>query len=394
MIPLVGKPILEHLIQDISHRVKDILIVVNYRKEMIERYFSDGSDWGLDIKYLFQKDCLGTADAIKCAKEFVDNSFLVINGDLLIDSSVIDVVLNTYKKNGLTTLSTVPVDNPEQYGVVTLKDGYVNGINEKPEMGTFESNLINAGIYVFDNQIYDEIEKTTKSSRGEIEITDTIQRLIDQKRQIVPAMIDPSKWMDIGFPWNLLEGNRRILERTELDIIGMVEEGAHIVGPVELRERVRVRSGSYIEGPVFIDEESDIGHNCYLRPFTSIGKNVRIGNACEIKNSLIMDNVNAGHLSYIGDCIIGESSNIGAGTIMGNLRLDKKSIRVEVKGELIDSGLRKLGVIMGDKVETGIRVNIMPGVKIGSGSLIGPNVTLYEDIESEVFEENTEIRYP
>jgi len=223
MIPLVGKPILEHLIQDISHRVKDILIVVNYRKEMIERYFSDGSDWGLDIKYLFQKDCLGTADAIKCAKEFVDNSFLVINGDLLIDSSVIDVVLNTYKKNGLTTLSTVPVDNPEQYGVVTLKDGYVNGINEKPEMGTFESNLINAGIYVFDNQIYDEIEKTTKSSRGEIEITDTIQRLIDQKRQIVPAMIDPSKWMDIGFPWNLLEGNRRILERTELDIIGMVE---------------------------------------------------------------------------------------------------------------------------------------------------------------------------
>jgi bifunctional UDP-N-acetylglucosamine pyrophosphorylase/glucosamine-1-phosphate N-acetyltransferase len=385
MIPLVGKPILEHLIQDISHRVKEILIVVNYRKEMIERYFSDGSDWGLNIKYLFQKNCLGTADAVKCAKEFVDNSILVINGDLLIDSSAIDVVLNTYKKNGLTTLSAVPIDNPEQYGVVTLKDGYVNRIKEKPKKGTFESNLINAGIYVFDREIYDEIEKTPKSSRGEIEITETIQRLIDQKAQIVPAMIDPGKWMDIGFPWNLLEGNRRLLEKTESDIKGTVEEGAHLVGPVNLRERVRVRSGSYIEGPVFIDEHSDIGSNCHIRPFTSIGKNVRIENACEIKNCLIMDDVYAGHLSYIGDSIIGESSNIGAGTITGNLGLDKRSIRVEVKGELIDSGLRKLGVIMGDKVETGIGVNIMPGVKIGSSSLIGPNVTLFKDVESEVF---------
>jgi bifunctional UDP-N-acetylglucosamine pyrophosphorylase/glucosamine-1-phosphate N-acetyltransferase len=293
--------------------------------------------------------------------------------------------VKTYKKNGLTTLSVVPINNPEQYGVVTLREGYVIGIKEKPEKGTFKSNLINAGIYVFDNKIYGEIEKTPKSSRGEIEITDTIQRLINQKIQIVPAMIDPDKWMDIGFPWNLLEGNKRLLERTELEVKGTVEEGAHLVGPVSLREKARVRSGTYIEGPVFIDEKSDIGPNCHIRPHTSIGKNVRIGNACEIKNSLIMDDVHVDHLSYIGDSIIGESSNIGAGTITGNLRLDKRSIRVEVKNELIDSGLRKLGVIMGDKVETGIGVNIMPSVKIGLGSFIGPNVTLIKDVESEVF---------
>jgi len=191
--------------------------------------------------------------------------------------------------------------------------------------------------------------------------------------------------MDIGRPWDLLEANKRALERSHLGVRGEVEGGVHLEGPVHLEEEARLRSGAYVEGPVFIGEGSDVGPNCYIRPFTSLGRNVRVGNACEVKNSLILDGTHVGHLSYVGDSIIGANCNFGAGTITANLRFDKGSVRVRVKGEVMDSGRSKLGVIMGDNVETGIGARFMPGVKIGEGSWIGPSVTVYRDLPPRTF---------
>jgi bifunctional UDP-N-acetylglucosamine pyrophosphorylase/glucosamine-1-phosphate N-acetyltransferase len=164
-----------------------------------------------------------------------------------------------------------------------------------------------------------------------------------------------------------------------------VEEGVRILGPVHISEGARVRSGAYIEGPVVIGPGSDVGPNCYLRPSTSIGENVRVGNACEVKNSIVMDGTHVAHLSYVGDSIIGEGCNLGAGTITANIRFDKKNVRVNIKGKRIDSGLRKLGSIIGDDVQTGINVSLMPGVKVGSNSWIAPSLTVHEDVPASVF---------
>ncbi|RLI17918.1 glucose-1-phosphate thymidylyltransferase, partial [Candidatus Bathyarchaeota archaeon] len=149
---------------------------------------------------------------------------------------------------------------------------------------------------------------------------------------------------------------------------------------VSVAETARIRSGAYIEGPAFIDEESDIGPNCYIRPCTSIGKKVRIGNACEIKNSIIMDNTHIGHLSYVGDSIIGENCNLGAGTITANYRLDAKTIKMKIKDKVVDSERTKLGAVLGDNVKAGINTLFMPGVKVGCNSWIGPNVVVYRDL--------------
>jgi len=104
-----------------------------------------------------------------------------------------------------------------------------------------------------------------------------------------------------------------------------------------------------------------------------------------VKNSIIMDGTHIPHLSYVGDSVIGERCNLGAGTITANIRFDKKNVKVEVKGERIDSGRRKLGVIIGDDVQTGINVNLLPGVKVGAGAWIAPGLTVHDDIESGVF---------
>jgi len=152
---------------------------------------------------------------------------------------------------------------------------------------------------------------------------------------------------------------------------------------VTVAETARVRSGTYVEGPAFIDEKSDIGPNCYIRPCTSIGKNVRIGNACEIKNSVVMDNTHIGHLSYIGDSVIGEGCNLGAGTVTANYRLDAGTIKMRVKDTVLDSGRRKLGVVLGDGVKAGINALFMPGVKAGKDSWVGPNVIVHRDLPAK-----------
>lgn len=194
-------------------------------------------------------------------------------------------------------------------------------------------------------------------------------------------------WIDIGRPWDLLEANCWTLRRMKHKLLGLIENGAHLLGPITVAETARIRSGAYIEGPAFIDEEADVGPNCYIRPFTSIGKKVRIGNACEIKNSMIMDHTHIGHLSYVGDSIIGEGGNLGAGTITANYRLDAGTIKMMVKDKIVDSEKKKLGAILGDNVKTGINALLMPGIKVGKDSWIGPNLIVQRDLppDSRVF---------
>ena len=193
-------------------------------------------------------------------------------------------------------------------------------------------------------------------------------------------MVAHEDWMDLGRPWDLLEANERALLNEPHRINGTIEPGATMKGPVWLEEEASVKSGCYIEGPVYIGKGSKIGPNTRLRPCTSIGDNVVVGAACEIKNSIIMNETKIPHLSYIGDSIIGENCNIAAGTITANIRLDGRVLSMTVKGRLQATGRRKLGVIMGDEVQTGINSSIMPGVRVGSGSFIGPGIVVYKDV--------------
>jgi len=383
LIPVGGKPLLEHLLTSLKAAgINDALIVVHYMADKIQQFFGNGAHLGMNLEYVVQKHIGGTADAASIAEEYVEEDFLLVYGDLYITPNVIKHILRSYEKEKpVAAMTVVSVKNPEQYGIVELDGSYITDIVEKPQPKEAPTNLANAGIYIFQPRIFEKIRQTKKSSRGELEITDSLRLLIqEEKKSILAVQVSNEEWLDVGRPWDLFEANQRALNQAEPFIEGKIEESAHLIGPVTVSKQARIRSGAYIQGPAYIGEHSDIGPNCYIRPYTSIGENVRIGNACEIKNSIIMDKAHIGHLSYVGDSIIGEECNLGAGTIIANYRFDAKTIKMTLKDEVVDTERTKLGVILGDRVKTGINTLFMPGVKVGNDSWIGPNVIAYQDV--------------
>jgi bifunctional UDP-N-acetylglucosamine pyrophosphorylase/glucosamine-1-phosphate N-acetyltransferase len=383
LIKVGGKPILEHCVDALKLcGLTEIVIVTHYMGDAIRQYFGDGEKLGLKIAYVEQAEMLGTGNAVSAVEPYVDGDFVLVYGDLLFAPNVIKNMIHSYEsENPAAVMAVVPVEKPESYGVVELEnERAVKRIIEKPAPSEAPSNLANAGIYMFSKEIFSKLKQTKASVRGEWELTDALSLLIKDKKTVLATKISKDDWIDIGSPWDLLEANSWALKRMEHKVYGTVEDGAHLIGPVTVAETARIRSGAYIEGPTFIDEGSDIGPNCYIRPCTSIGKNVRIGNACEVKNSMIMDWTHAGHLSYVGDSILCEHCNLAAGTITANLRLDDGPVKMVVKGKVVDTGRRKLGVILGDKVKTGINALLMPGVKVGTNSWVGANFTVNRDV--------------
>jgi len=379
MLPLLGRPILWHILDMVRRAgITHVQIIVGYRKEKIIDYFGDGLEIGLHINYIEQKTRDGTAHAIGLAS--VDEDFLVLNGDTLVDFEDIETIVKSHA--GDATLGVRRVEDPQQYGVVEVEDGRVKSIVEKPK--DFISDLANAGIYAFSPEIFAAIDKTEKSERGEYEITTSIELLVKEGRE-VRAIELLGLWSDIGSPWNYLDSNKVLLSRANTAIKGTVEEGAVVKGALILGKGSVIRAGTYIEGPVYIGENCKIGPNTYIRSFTSIGNNSRAGNAVELKNSIIMDHTNISHLSYVGDSIIGSGCNFGAGTLVGNLRLDEKSVKMRLGDELYDTGRRKMGCVVGDNVKTGLNVMINSGRKIGQNSMIGPGVVVYSDIPENRF---------
>jgi bifunctional UDP-N-acetylglucosamine pyrophosphorylase/glucosamine-1-phosphate N-acetyltransferase len=387
MIPIAGRPIVEHVVRSLTtNGVGELLVVVGHKREVLQDFLGDGGKFEAKISYKVQPGVLGTADAVGMAEEFVgEEDFLVIYGDLFTKPRAIHRVLETYEASGKKpTLTVVSVPNPSSYGVVSVSEDKATRIVEKPEPQEVSGNLANAGIYIFGNEIFDAIRSTVKSERGELEVTDSVNTLIGKGIEFAVVRIEQKDWVDMGCPWDVLEANRLCLTALEPRILGEIESGARLVGPVFIDREARILSGAYVEGPAYIGENCEIGPNCLVRPYTSLGKEVKIGNACEVKNSIVMDATKIPHNSYIGDSIIGENCNFGAGTIVANLRLDYESVKMMVKGKLVDSETKKLGVIVGDNVRTGVNVSLMPGIKIGGHTWIGPNVLVYRDLPSGV----------
>jgi bifunctional UDP-N-acetylglucosamine pyrophosphorylase/glucosamine-1-phosphate N-acetyltransferase len=383
LIKIGGKPILQHCIEALkASGIDEMLIVVHYRADLIRQYFGDGQKFGVRIEYVEQKTPVGTGNAVSVVEPYVKSEFTLVYGDLLFTEEATKRVIALHQKEKpAATMAVIPVDKPEDYGIVELeKDAYIKRIVEKPSRQEAPTNLANAGIYVLSTEIFEKIKEISASSRGEWEITDAISLMLKENKTFLAAKLSREDWFDIGRPWDLLEANRWALTRMNHRVVGLVENGAHLIGPVTVSESARIRSGAYVEGPSLIDEESDIGPNCYIRPFTSIGKKVRVGNACEIKNSILMDGTHVGHLSYVGDSILGEKCNLGAGTVTANYRLDAGTVKMMVKDEIVDTERTKLGAVLGDNVRGGINALFMPGVKVGVNSWIGPNVVVERDL--------------
>lgn len=371
MVPIANRPIAEHLLVEAREAgISEFFFVVGYGGDYVRGYFGDGKKWGVSINYAEQRRQLGTADALRNLKSMLSGPFLVGNGDIIVGRQDIERLAASKKP----TLSVIEVTETEGLGIIELDGERVTGIHEKPENPP--SRMANAALYYLTPAIFDAIERTEKSIRGEYELPETLKIMAEGPEGLYA--LELGAWLDVSYPWDLLDANRNALEGLTPEVRGEVEDGAVLKGAVGVGEGTRVRSGAYIEGPVLIGDNCDIGPNCYIRPATAIGDNCHIGAAVEVKNSVVMNGTKIPHLSYVGDSVIGENCNLGAGTKIANLRLDRRNIRV--RG--VETGRRKLGAVIGDGAETGINVSINVGCMIGNNVFIGPGRFVSGDIQS------------
>ena len=382
LLPIGGQPLLQRTVKAlVESGVREIVMVVQFEAEKIKSFFKDGRQLGCEISYVKQKTLRGTADAVKTVEsEFRgEDRFLIVYGDNYYDQKALDKFVNSPASKDLL-MGASEVKDPSRFGTLLVKKGNVVSIREKVSSGNV--GVVNAGIYVLDNSVFSAIKKTRKSQRGEFELTDSLSLLMAEGRRIRTVPFGKGDWVGISYPWDLLEANRAALDSDEEVRNGETEVGVHLKGSVSLAEGSRVKSGSYIEGPVHVGEGSVVGPNAYLRPGTSLGKGVKVGASCEVKNSIVMDETRIPHLCYVGDSVLGRGASLGAGTITANLKFNDSHVESRVKRQMVDSGQRKLGAIIGDGVKTGINVSIFPGVKIGADAWIGPGAIVRTDVPS------------
>jgi len=361
MLPLANRPMMEHLV--IAARdagIQDFVFVVGYGEREIRKHFGNGSRLGIEITYAPQRHQQGTADALNAVRGSFDTKFLLMNGDMILQSPDIRALCN----NEAPCMGTSTTDHPKDYGVVIVEGGHVAALEEKSAHP--KSTTINAGAYILEPDIFERIDAVVPSSRGELELTDALGDYIRNKELTAHPL---ASWMDVGHPWDMLDANALLLASIESKNEGVVEKDVNSSGSVIIGKDTVVKSGTYIEGPCVIGSNCRIGPHAYIRGATAIGNGCHIGHCTELKNSIIMPDTKVPHFNYIGDSIIGSGCNFGAGTKIANLRHDHATIRVAGK----DSRKKKFGAIIGDDVQFGINCSVNVGAVIGTGAKFAPN---------------------
>ncbi len=379
LFPIAGRHLLCHILDALENSVNRVIIVIGYKADQI-RQTIEAMNYPFEIAWIIQHEQKGTGHALQICRDQIKSSrIFMMYGDIFTNPQTIKSIINQSReineKNGL--FAAKKVEKPEKYGGLEIENDLLVSIHEKDPNPP--SKYINPGIMILPFSIFDSLATTPKSIRGEIEITDSINKLVNQGVQLHIHYIE-DYWVDTGHPWDLVTANELGMQNLQIAKEFSPPEGVTVEGPVSISKSSILRPGTFIQGPIVIKDNVTVGPNCYIRPGTYLGKNVRIGNAVELKNSIILENTTIGHLSYVGDSIIGKNSNFGAGTKVANLKLDKSEIKMTINGKKLPTGRRKMGTILGENVTTGINVSIMPGVIIGENSRIGAHTLVYKNI--------------
>ncbi|WP_224267993.1 bifunctional sugar-1-phosphate nucleotidylyltransferase/acetyltransferase [Haloprofundus salinisoli] len=369
MLPVADRPLVAHTADAaVAAGASKLVLIVGYEADEVREYF--GAEYaGVPVEFAVQEEQRGTADAVRAGAENLDpGPFAVLNGDALYDHPSLEELYSDGPAVG-----SYRVDNPSEYGVLDIRDGFVHGVIEKPENPP--SDRINTGAYVFPAEAQNWLDVET-SERGELELTDVLARACEES-DVTDVPFD--RWLDVGRPWELLAANEWKVGELERDIRGEVHGGADLRGDVVVEEGAEVDAGVVIEGPALIRSGASVGPNAYVRGATVVGEDATVGHAVEVKNSVFMEGATVGHLSYVGDSVLGRDVNFGAGTKVANLRHDGEDVKLTVKGERISTGRRKLGVICGDEAKTGINTSLNSGVVLSEGAATKPGESVTRD---------------
>ena len=316
LLPIANKPMSQYGIESmINSGINEIIIIIGgIGANKVREYYGDGEKFGAKFSYIEQDQPRGISHAISLCKNFIKNEkFLVFLGDNILIDNIKNFVEEFKKSDAEASIVLCEVENPSRFGIADIKNGEIKKIIEKPEVPP--TNLAVIGVYLLTPKIFDIIDRLKPSWRNELEITDALQMLLEEKNKIIYNTVSEN-WKDTGTPEDIIQANEIILRDLEPYFLGEKEEGVEVNGNIMVGKNSKIKKGVKLYGPVII------GENCLIEsgtigPNTSIGDNTRISK-CYLKNSIIMENCEIESDSNIKNSIISNNSKILQKKVDGN----------------------------------------------------------------------------
>ncbi len=384
LLDFLDKPLLEHQINAACRAGLSHFVIIGNpdnikRVEQITKRIPE-----IEVDLAIQKKSLGIANALKSAEPFLHGQFLIINPNDVFSSSAYTKILSEAEKTSASSYIVgyqVPKYFPGGYLQVNSQNELLH-IVEKPNPGEEPSNLVNILIHCHTNaeELLRSIE-TVQTTRDDV-YECALDNMVKGGRKIKVVPYDDF-WAPIKYPWHIFKVMEYFLDNAQPCIASSarISEKATIEGKVVLSDNVKVLENAVIRGPAYIGPNSIIGNNALVRDYSHIGSNSVIGYCTEVKHSYIGDDCWF-HSNYIGDSIVDDNCSLGAGTILANFRLDERNIQIKVGDNLVDTGYDKLGAILGRGCRIGVNASLMPGVRVGPDSVVGPQVCLHDDLKA------------
>ncbi|GAA0812428.1 glucose-1-phosphate thymidylyltransferase [Spirilliplanes yamanashiensis] len=307
LFPVANKPVLFYGLEAIRDAgITEVGIIVGDTGAEVRRVVGDGAEFGLRITYIQQEAPLGLAHCVLIARDFLgDDDFVMYLGDNFLIGGIQELVAAFEQGHYDAQILLTPVDDPRSYGVAQLgRSGEIVGLEEKPEVP--ESDLAIVGVYMFTPAVHDAVRAISPSARGELEITDAVQWLIDSGHHVHSHLIT-GYWKDTGRVEDMLECNRIVLESIETQVHGTVDDRTQITGRVVI-EAGAVVEASVLRGPIVVGADTKIVGS-YLGPFTSIGGGCTVEDA-EIEYSIVMNASTVRGVSRIEASLIGKGVEV------------------------------------------------------------------------------------
>ncbi|MFB6151083.1 MAG: bifunctional sugar-1-phosphate nucleotidylyltransferase/acetyltransferase [Haloarculaceae archaeon] len=355
MLPAANRPILEYVFDAlVAADVERIVVVVGYKRDRVQDHFGP-TYRGVDLEYVHQGKQLGSGHALLQARDVVDEPTLVLNGDRVIDASIVRDVRDEYESAGDPAMAVLERPETSQYGAVVLHGGDVTELVEKPD--TDEYRLINGGIYAFESGVFDAIEDTERTD-GELALTDTIARLMRDGR--VRGVRTGGMWVDATYPWDLLAVADEVLARGQVD-------GERRAGGVRVDPAATVHESAVLQPPVVVDADCEVGPGAVVGPETALGRNVTVAANATVRRSVIDADTRVESGSTLIDTVTGQDVHLGAGTVVPGGPAD-----VRVGNEVFPD--QRLGAVIADRVVAEGDASFAPGTLVGPRARVGTSV--------------------
>lgn len=376
MITITGVPILETILTQVRESgIKEVWLVVNHQKDIIQEFFKYGKSLDLKIDYIIQNEEKGIGHAVSLCEEVIgrDSHFMLIYGDALMSGNPFSLLLSRYSKSMVKSLATIshPLSAGSYGNIYLSHDMKISKLVEKPESKRL-SNYIFGGSFILGNDCFDFLKANDR------DILAYYHHLINQKQ--LDASLWEDSWIDISRPWHILSANRMMMAPWTTSIVPetvRIDSNVNIEGVVHFGNNVHVSSGTTIVGPCYIGDDVYIGNNALIRKNSSIGPGCKIGYGTEIKNAVLFGNSTVGRLSFIGDSVLGENVQLGSNTVTVNYNTTGEAIYYHpFAGKSVDTKLEKLGAFIGDNSIIGTGHRIAPGTPFLPGTTIPDLVSI------------------